>query len=41
MSNYAIERQLQAKQYFELLAMADEVSTKADTETATVDIRED
>ncbi|KAE9065786.1 hypothetical protein PF002_g31861 [Phytophthora fragariae] len=35
MSNYAIEGQLQAKQYFELFAMVDEVSNKADAETAT------
>ncbi|KAE9055535.1 hypothetical protein PF006_g32930, partial [Phytophthora fragariae] len=35
MSNYTIEGQLQAKQYFELFAMVDEVSNKADAETAT------
>ncbi|KAE8907684.1 hypothetical protein PF005_g206 [Phytophthora fragariae] len=41
MSNYAIEGQLQANQYFELLAMVDEMSNKADAETATGDIHED
>ncbi|KAE8902266.1 hypothetical protein PF005_g7068 [Phytophthora fragariae] len=38
MISYAIEGQLQAKQYFELLAMVNKVNNKADAETVTGDI---